>query len=564
MKMNKVHCLVINQSTVLTTELSRAIGHHRNQSFVEVVDGALHLLKEKLIKHEIGLLFFAKISQPAFASIAKVLRQHSPDTVVVFLTAKNQPISQDILGIEQCDLSLNDASASQLILSNLLHYAQLKQDMRACKHLLSIVDQRNRWLVDTTPEPIAYVYQGVHVHANSAYLALFGFQSMTEMMGTAINDMLPVNNLRVFSRFVSQQKDYLDTRQSLLLTMQRVDKETFRAGLRVAPTVINNTKCLQIWVHPLKLVNHTLQIADVNPRLIVESAEPKNSMYKKGINLSSWRKKVAKKTPHHTITPVAHKQEQPSVNDPNPTRQTITVGTPVVEKNTMKINRAKKGEIGVLKNKLSLKQLIAFAQENKLNQLDIQPLKETKLGKLTHYFVDMPLNKKRVEPVRVQLKKVYGMSAAMFQDYVTITALIGALGKTGKAGERYIVKLDVNNLQDKRFSRWLSIQLQQLPTHTAQIVFLLPYVYCKQNIQQLAGLLYSLKNTAGYIGLSDFTPSTIGMNVIKRFQVKYVAFDVEWLDRIRSNKRQREVLSTLTQKLGRSGIEVIVSPSKAA
>ena len=524
MKNNKIHCLIINQSAVLTAELSRALRRHKDQSFVEVIDGILHLLKARIVKHQIGLLFIAKTStSPSFEKVAKLLRQYSPDTILVFLTAKNQPITQDMLGVESCDLSLNSASVSNLVLSNLLHYAQIKKDLRECKHLLSIVDRRNRWLVDSTYEPIAYVYQDAHIHANSAYLALFGFHSVAELMGTAINELLPVVNQSVFSRFVNKQKNYLDTQQTLLVTMQTIDKQAFRAGVRIASAVINNTKCLQIWVHQLKVEKNDLH---VQTPASIKASTPES--FAKVINGTS-------------VTP-----------------------RPILRTHTMNINRAKKGEVGVLKEKLSLKQLIAFAQENQLNKLDIQPLKEASLGAISHYFVDMPLNPKRVNPVRIQLKNVYGMNAAMFQDYVTITSLIAELRKKGRAGERYIVKLNVANLQDKRFSRWLSVQLQQLPTNASQIVFLLPYAYCKQNIHQLAGLLYSLKNTGGCIGLSGFIPSAIGMRVIKRFQVKYISFDAEWLERVRANKRQREVLSTLTQKLGRSGIEVIVSPSKAA
>jgi len=525
MKNNKTHCLIINQSAVLTTELSRALSHHKNQSFVEVIDGVLPLLKAKVIKHQVGLLFIAKTSvSPSFEAVAKLLRQYSPDTLLVFLTAKNKPIAYDVLGIERCDLSLNTASVAKLILSNLLHYVQVKKDLRECKHLLSIVDRRNRWLVDATYEPIAYIYQGAHIYANPAYLALFDFHSVAELMGTAMDDLLPVVNQMVFSRFIGKQKNYLDTQQTLLVTMQTIGKQEFRAGVRIASAVINNVKCLQIWVHKLALEQDESYIH------------------------------AQRKT-----------QKQRSIKaDARDLNSASLTPKPMLHKNTININKAKKGEVGVLKEKLSLKQLIAFAQENQFNKLDIQPLKETNLGVIRHYFVAMPLNPKRVNPVQTQLKNIYGMSTAMFQDYVTIASLVSELRQKGRAGERYIVKLDVANLQNKRFSRWLSVQLQQLPASAAQIVFLLPYAYCKQNVHQLAGLLYSLKNTGGCIGLSDFTPSALGMKVIKRFQVKYISFDVVWLERVRSNKRQREVLSTLTQKLGRSGIEVIVSPSKAA
>lgn len=554
MKKNKVHCLIINQSTLLTKELSRAISHHQHQGFVEVFDGALHQLKAKIINNQIGLLFITKGSiKPAFQVVAKMLRQYSPDTVLVFLTAKNEPVQQDLVGIEQCDLSLNHAGVSRLIVSYLLHYAQVKQDLRHSKHLLSIMDQRNRWLVGTTHEPIAYIYQGLHVHANPAYLALFGFHSLAELMGTPMDELIPVANQAVFTRFVKQQKNFLVTRHSLLLTMQTHDKQLLRSDIRIVPAVLNNTKCLQILVHPLKVEHSRSRVRDVSK---IKTAST--------VNIKTKAKTSAQKKATLKLAKQQVQQTQMQTRKTDSTDNIVTKKALPIVMDKVNINKAKEGEVGLLKDKLSLKQLIAFVQKNQLNKLDMQPLQDTSSGTLMHYFVEMPLSHERIASVKKQLKSSYGMSADMFKDYVTIASLISLLRKQGKAGERYIVALDIANLQDKRFSRWLSVQLQQLPTNTAQVVFLLPYYYCKHHANQLAGFLYSLKNTGGYIGWSDFTPSVIGMNMIKRFQVRYIAFSAQWLERVRANKRQQQVLSSLTQKLGRSGIEVIVSPSKAA
>lgn len=547
MKKNKVHCLIINQSPVLTTELSRAISHNQNKGFVEVIDSKLHQLKMKVINHQIGLLFIAKTSaEPSFETVSKILRQYSPDTILVVLTAKNKSIQQDMLGVEYCDLSLNTASTSTFILSNLLHYAQTKKDFRDCKHLLSVVDQRNRWLVNATHEPIAYIYQGTHVHANPAYLGLFGFQSVAELMGTAINDLIPMISRAVFTRFINKQKKSLGTKQSLLVTMQGIDKQTFRADIRVSLAVINGTQCLQLWVHKLQLEGG-----------ISAPVTVKGRMRANVINMMKNRQNDEAKKKQ--IFPVQQNKQKVAYSAQKTTQAAISVG------HNVKINKAKKGEVSVLKEKLNLRQLIALAQQKQFNKLDIQLLQEAHIGTMTHYFVDMSLNQQQVAvPVSQQLRKSYGMNVSMFQDYVTLTSLISELKQKGKAGEHYIVEPDIANLQDKRFSLWLSIQLQQLPAASAQIVFLLPYIYCKQNSAQLTRFLYSLKNTSAYIGLSDFIPSVTGMNVIKHFQVRYMSFDRIWLDRIRENKYQRQVLLTLTQKLERSGIEVIVSPSKAA
>ena len=126
--------------------------------------------------------------------------------------------------------------------------------------------------------------------------------------------------------------------------------------------------------------------------------------------------------------------------------------------------------------------------------------------------------------------------------------------------DHYIVKLSSSNLKDKRFNRWLSMQLQQLPTGCPKIVFLVKYEYCKANVPQLTGFLFALKNTEGLIGLDGYIPSATGIKLLRRMQVKYLTFSAEWVDSLKGNKRQLAILTSLIEKLEYSGVEIIEIP----
>ena len=561
----KLHCLIINQSPALTSELTKVLMHKGDHNIIETVDDKLHLIKAKLIHNQVSLIFVAKTNNsPSVEAVSNLLRQYSADTILVNITAENQPLNQSVSGIESCDVSLSNKGFSTLVMSNLLSYATLKKDFRECKQLLSIVDKRNRWLVNSTREPIAYIYQDAHVHANPAYLSLFGFHSVAELMASTIFDLIPANNHLMFKRFISKQKKYLDTNQSLLMSMNKADKRGFRAGIRVAPAVINNTRCLQIWVHELKLTAE-LEMDQSNKPESRENSPWKEMPEKKVINTNgkSNINKAASPVVSPTVSPaktvpkkVTNNIAQPPVAPVNKSEsKPMSLSASVNLKEQMKNRKA----ISTIK-KQSLKKTIAFARQKQVSKLSVQRLKDVSTNLYTRSYVDIRMNTMQLNQIQEPLKESFGITIGMLRDYVLVSSLINILRTKGRSMDHYIVKLSTANLKDKRFNRWLSMQLQQLSIGSPKIVFLLKYDYCRANTQPLTGFLFALKNTEGLIGFDGYIPSATGSKLIKRMQVKYLIFSPEWLDSLKGNKRQLAILTSLTQKLEYSGVEIIESP----
>lgn len=250
---NKIHCLIINDSKDIKSTLAQAfkLWEDKVKVKVETVGRSPSDIIKRLIKNNIDLIFTSSNEKKQLEEYRVLLRRYSIDTILVNQSVKSRPLLHDLSGIESCSIHFGDAN-TPILIDSLLSYTLIKSKFRHCKHLLSITDKRNRWLVNITPEPIAYLYKGTHIHANAAYLSIFGFQSVSELKSVSIWGLVPIKSQNMFKMFIKKQRRQLDMQQTLLMTMNTADKTTIRTGVRIAPAVINKTKCLQLWIHKIE------------------------------------------------------------------------------------------------------------------------------------------------------------------------------------------------------------------------------------------------------------------------------------------------------------------------
>ena len=184
--------------------------------------------------------------------VLDLLQQRSPDSICVKVSQRHwEPIKTRALAVEICAISVSDIDLLQQQIDYLLHYSTLKYRFRQCKHLLSIAELRCQWLVDYAREPVAFVARGRHLHANVAYLSLFGFSSETEALSTALLNLVELEEREVFSALCANAERSACPSNRLLLTLKRFNKQSFRAEIRFIPSVFRGMRCVQLHVHPL-------------------------------------------------------------------------------------------------------------------------------------------------------------------------------------------------------------------------------------------------------------------------------------------------------------------------
>ncbi len=100
----------------------------------------------------------------------------------------------------------------QIVVRAELRNLQMRRDKKRMEQLWRETQRHNRLLLETSRDAIAYVHDGMHIHANPAYLQMFGFASMTDLDGLPIMDLVSSDFQSAFKEFV---RDYMDTGKNM-------------------------------------------------------------------------------------------------------------------------------------------------------------------------------------------------------------------------------------------------------------------------------------------------------------------------------------------------------------
>jgi len=107
-------------------------------------------------------------------------------------------------------------------------------------------ERRCRSLLDNSRDSIAYVTDGMHIYANSSYLEMFGFESLDEIEGTPIMDMVAADDQGSFKEFLrTYGKDESGAEANLDVKCVSA-KGAFKAKMEFTPASIDGEPCTQI------------------------------------------------------------------------------------------------------------------------------------------------------------------------------------------------------------------------------------------------------------------------------------------------------------------------------
>ncbi|WP_298610693.1 EAL domain-containing protein [uncultured Thiothrix sp.] len=251
MSQHTVSCVIVHQSVTFSQILEAALRKTHFEIQLNYAKSWAEL--ETALVAAPALVFCpSDLMQQREERILDLIQQRSPDSICVKVSQRHwEPLSTRVLAVELCAISVGDADLLQQQIDYLLNYSSLKHRFRQCKHLLSIAELRCQWLVDYAREPVAFVARGRHLHANVAYLSLFGFSSESEALATPLLRLISTDEREVFSSLCANAERSACPSNKLLLTLKRFDNKPFRAEIRFIPSVFRGQRCVQLHVHAL-------------------------------------------------------------------------------------------------------------------------------------------------------------------------------------------------------------------------------------------------------------------------------------------------------------------------
>ncbi|ALG68300.1 GGDEF/EAL domain-containing response regulator [Beggiatoa leptomitoformis] len=123
---------------------------------------------------------------------------------------------------------------------------------RQHKHLDQLYresQRQNSILLETSRDAIAYVHDGMHVHANPSYLEMFGYKSMEVLEGLPVMDLVSLEDQSKFKDFM---RDFMtheaEGDRNIQLRGIRADRKAFKVEMEVSQAIYSSERCIQVIV----------------------------------------------------------------------------------------------------------------------------------------------------------------------------------------------------------------------------------------------------------------------------------------------------------------------------
>ena len=101
-------------------------------------------------------------------------------------------------------------------------------------------------LIESSRDPIAYVHEGMHIRANSAYLEMFGFDSFDDVEGMSLLDLVAPRHVADFKQLLKQLSKGEAPPPSHELQARGLDGEEFPAVMEFTQASYEGEPCVQV------------------------------------------------------------------------------------------------------------------------------------------------------------------------------------------------------------------------------------------------------------------------------------------------------------------------------
>lgn len=124
-----------------------------------------------------------------------------------------------------------------------------RRELRSTQVRLREAEKRSQTMLESSREGVAYISDGMHIHANSTYLKMFGYDSVDELLGMPILDMIDPEAQGDFKKFL---KTYManNEKSADLNTISQIENGKLSpVQMSFSPATFQDEACTQVIVH---------------------------------------------------------------------------------------------------------------------------------------------------------------------------------------------------------------------------------------------------------------------------------------------------------------------------
>ena len=169
------------------------------------------------------------------APVITIAANATPDAV---LAARQQGASDCVPG--------DPPEALQLAFGNCSETARLRRQVGDLECALQQSEARCRSLIESSRDAIAYIHEGMHVHANQSYLDMFGLENTGEIDGTPLLNMVDAGDHQLLKDFLREYRGGSGTAGNLEVRGLEPDGKQFKAAMEFSPSTFDGEECIQV------------------------------------------------------------------------------------------------------------------------------------------------------------------------------------------------------------------------------------------------------------------------------------------------------------------------------
>lgn len=248
-----LNLLVIDDNQLYAERLVELLGAYYDEVHLGFLDDKEELLK--LLRQRWDTLVFGSAYDMDFTSVVGIVQEHNIDLPIVGLMSNemaNKGRNDDGLPLVVDGTMVKALLAekeTEVVMAIRLLHANLstRRQIANLQQVLVESEQRANILIENSKSAVAYIDQGIHIFANEPYLQLFNFESMSDIIGVPIIDLISgSDNVKAFKQFL-RQFDKGDRKQvEFDFTTPGIDSKSFEVTLQLAAATFEGQPVTQI------------------------------------------------------------------------------------------------------------------------------------------------------------------------------------------------------------------------------------------------------------------------------------------------------------------------------
>ncbi len=254
-----LHVLTIIDDLTTTERLLasiKSLGHVVRDQQVEDLASLIDLLQSDNYDFIFNDVDFDDLP---LAEVAEAVRQSGADPAIIALDPTGHYSVTEALREGAADLiKNNDFEHLKLVVQRTLRHQLERKQLQKLKSSFRDLENLYATLMETYESPVAYLHEGIHVHANQAYRDLFGLQPGDEIEGLPLMDLLPESEQQLVKQFLQRHKRG-ETATDNTQLVQIGDNEYI---MEIADVYYDGEPCQQITIKSAHTTKDTSQLTE--------------------------------------------------------------------------------------------------------------------------------------------------------------------------------------------------------------------------------------------------------------------------------------------------------------